>query len=79
MLSLDLELPPSDHVDTWDLLDGGQLGPAVRLGWFVSRAGEDRLTHWKLLTQPAVARYYRPDDHQFADLQDKLTPLNTDR
>ena len=79
MLSLDLELPPSDHVDTWDLLDGGQLGPAVRLGWFVSRAGEDRLTHWKLLTQSAVARYYRPDDHQFADLQDKLTPLNTDR
>ena len=78
MLSLDLELPPSDHVDTWDLLDGGQLGPAVRLGWFVSRTGEERLTHWKLLTQPAVASYYRPSKQQFAYLRDKLSPISTD-
>ena len=78
MLSLDLELPPSDHVDTWDLLDGGQLGPAVRLGWFVSRAGEELLTHWKLLTQTAVARNYRPGKQQLVYLQDKLAPITTD-
>ena len=78
MLSLDLELPPSDHVDTWDLLDGGQLGPAVRLGWFVSRAGEEFLTHWKLLTQTAVARNYRPGKQQFDYLKDKLSPITTD-
>ena len=32
MLTLDMVLPPSYHVDTWGLLDGGQLGPAVRYG-----------------------------------------------
>ena len=78
MLSLDLELPPSDHVDTWDLLDGGQLGPAVRLGWFVSRTGEEKLTHWKLLTQSAVARNYRPGQQEFVYLQDKLSTLATE-
>ena len=30
MLSLDLWLPPSYHVDTWRLEDAGQLGPALR-------------------------------------------------
>ena len=30
MLALDLWLPPSYHVDTWGLLDAGQLGPALR-------------------------------------------------
>ena len=29
-LTLDMVLPPSHHVDTWGLLDAGQLGPAVR-------------------------------------------------
>ena len=77
-MSLDLELPPSDHVDTWDLLDGGQLGPAVRLGWFVSRTGEERLTHWKLLTQSDVARYYRPSGEEIVYLRDKLRALNTE-
>ena len=61
MVSLDLQLPPSDHVDTWDLLDGGQLGPAVRLGWFVSHAGQEDLTHWKLLTDSEVAKNFRPN------------------
>ena len=72
MLSLDLELPPSDHVDTWDLLDGGQLGPAIRLGWFVSHDGEEVLTHWKLLTDPAVAGNFRPDKQEFSLLQSQL-------
>ena len=30
MLSLDMMLPPSYQVDTWGLLDPGQLGPAAR-------------------------------------------------
>ena len=30
MISLDMWLPPSLEVDTWGLVDGGQLGPAVR-------------------------------------------------
>ena len=30
MLTLDMWLPPSYQVDTWGLLDAGQLGPAVR-------------------------------------------------
>ena len=30
LLTLDMVLPPSHHVDTWGLLDAGQLGPAVR-------------------------------------------------
>ena len=30
MLALDMLVPPSYHVDTWGLLDGGQLGPAIR-------------------------------------------------
>ena len=30
MLALDMLIPPSYHVDTWGLLDGGQLGPAIR-------------------------------------------------
>ena len=72
MLSLDLELPPSDHVDTWDLLDGGQLGPAIRLGWFVSQDREELLTHWKLLTDSRVARNFRPNKQQFALLQTQL-------
>ena len=44
MLALDLWLPPSYHVDTWGLLDAGQLGPALRwstaathsdIGWWI--------------------------------------------
>ena len=30
MLSLDMWLPPSYQLDTWGLLDAGQLGPAIR-------------------------------------------------
>ena len=72
MVSLDLQLPPSDHVDTWDLLDGGQLGPAVRLGWFVSHAGQEDLTHWKLLTDSKVAKNFRPNKQEFVYLEEQL-------
>ena len=30
MLTLGVMLPPTYHVDTWNLVDVGQLGPAVR-------------------------------------------------
>ena len=30
MITLDMWLPPSQEVDSWGLLDAGQLGPAVR-------------------------------------------------
>ena len=30
MLTLGVMLPPSYHVDTWNLIDIGQLGPALR-------------------------------------------------
>ena len=30
MITLDMLLPPSQDVDTWGLVDVGQLGPAVR-------------------------------------------------
>ena len=30
MIALDMWLPPSQEVDSWGLLDAGQLGPAVR-------------------------------------------------
>ena len=30
MLTLDLWLPPSYVLDSWDVLDSGQLGPATR-------------------------------------------------
>ena len=32
MITLDLWLPPSHVLDSWDVLDSGQLGPAARLG-----------------------------------------------
>ena len=30
MITLDMWLPPSKDVDSWGLVDAGQLGPAVR-------------------------------------------------
>ena len=39
MLALDLWLPPSYHVDTWGLLDAGQLGPALR--WSIAATHSD--------------------------------------
>ena len=30
MLTLDMWLPPSYVIDSWDVLDSGQLGPATR-------------------------------------------------
>ena len=30
MVTLDMMLPPSRDVDSWGLVDAGQLGPAVR-------------------------------------------------
>ena len=50
MITLDLWLPPSQEVDTWGLLDVGQLGPAPRFG-LLSPVGEPHpaITHWKNL------------------------------
>ena len=33
MITLDLWLPPSHVLDSWDVLDSGQLGPAARLSF----------------------------------------------
>jgi len=54
MLTLGVMLPPSYHVDTWNLIDIGQLGPALRLGWFIpnrtSRIPNQVWDHWKTFT-----------------------------
>ena len=39
MMTLDLWLPPSYVLDSWDVLDSGQLGPATRQAYI----GPDRL------------------------------------
>ena len=52
MVSLHLEMAPTYFVDKWGLVDVGQLGPAVRLGWFLPRRTEQSspplYDHWKV-------------------------------
>ena len=57
MITLDMLLPPSHDVDTWGLLDVGQLGPALRFG-LLSPAGENAgVSHWaSLASRAGVAR-----------------------
>ena len=50
MMTLDMWLPPSQEVDTWGLLDVGQLGPAPRFGLLSPvRDHQPAITHWKYL------------------------------
>ena len=50
MMTLDMWLPPSQEVDTWGLLDVGQLGPAPRFGLLSPvRDPHPAITHWKYL------------------------------
>ena len=68
MLALDLWLPPSHHVDTWGLVDAGQLGPAVRLGWFMpSRTAAmfpPTMDHWKILLDYKTAEIFFPSQEE---------------
>ena len=52
MVSLHLEMAPTYFVDKWGLVDVGQLGPAVRLGWFLPSRTEQSYPplydHWKV-------------------------------
>ena len=57
MVSLHLEMAPTYFVDKWGLLDVGQLGPAVRLGWFLPSRTEQSFPplydHWKVFRDPS--------------------------
>lgn len=81
MLTLDLWLPPSYHVDTWGLVDAGQLGPAVRFGWFIPSRTEAKIPpnmdHWKILSDTDTARAFHPSQEQMAVIEPFLrTPDN---
>ena len=76
MLALDLWLPPSYNVDTWNLVDAGQLGPAVRPGWFAPPGSA--VPHWRLLTSPATTATYRPSSRAWDTvIAPNLLPLQT--
>jgi len=82
MLTLDLWLPPSYHVDTWGLVDAGQLGPAVRFGWFMPNRTASMfppsMDHWKIFTDPETANSFHPAEDQMDFVKRHLrTPENS--
>ena len=59
MISLDLLVAASSYIDKWGLVDVGQLGPAVRLGWFLPSRTEQSYPplydHWKVFMNHSEA------------------------
>ena len=73
MMTIDMWLFPSHHVDTWGLLDVGQLGPAVRFGWFMPNRTADQfppsMDHWKIFTDKLMAKTFQPSQDQMDFIQ----------
>ena len=77
MMILDMWLPPSQEVDTWALLDVGQLGPAPRFG-LLSPARDDQpgITHWKYLKSLAGIASLVPTAEQMDIISEYLVDNN---
>ena len=75
MLRLDMRLPPSYHVDTWGLLDAGQLGPAVRYGWFMPNRTASKypqtMDHWRIFHDKENVKMFKPSEEQMRFIKGK--------
>ena len=68
MLALHLMMAPTSYVDKWGLVDAGQLGPAVRRGWFIPSRTEQSspplYDHWRVFTDPGSLSPFLPTEEQ---------------
>ena len=69
----------SASAQSWALEDVGQLGPAVRLGWFIPRRTEQAsplYDHWKVLRDPTYLTTFSPTVAQQHFLREKVKKNN---
>ena len=79
MVALDVVMVPSQSAQSWALEDVGQLGPAVRLGWFIPRRTEQAsplYDHWKVLRDPTYLTTFSPTVAQQHFLREKVKKNN---
>ena len=79
MVALDVVMAPSQSAQSWALEDVGQLGPAVRLGWFIPRRTEQAsplYDHWKVLRDPTYLTTFSPTATQQHFLREKVKKNN---
>ena len=71
MITLDMWLPPSQDVDSWGLLDVGQLGPAVRFGLLTTNNEKSStVSHWKMLKSRESVKNLSPTREQLKDVKE---------
>ena len=82
MLALHLMMAPTSYVDKWGLVDAGQLGPAVRRGWFIpwrtEQSSPPLYDHWKVFTDPASLSPFIPSEEQMEFIREH-TRRNNER
>ena len=80
MITLDMWLPPSHDVDSWGLLDVGQLGPAVRFSLLTPASDTKEqfptVNHWKVLKSRESVKNLSPTLEQLLVIKEHLQDSN---
>ena len=76
MVALHLLMAPTSYVDKWGLVDVGQLGPAVRLGWFIpsrmEQASPPLYDHWKVFKDLNSLTPFVPSEEQRRFIRERV-------